>query len=124
MHEVAIVEGMMEAARREWEGAGATGRVTRLGVVVGRLSCASPDAMRFAFEAMSPGTIMEGAALDIEEVMAMRRCRECGAAGETTEIFEACPACGSVDVLVEGGRDLVLRTIEIEGEGEAAKNVK
>jgi hydrogenase nickel incorporation protein HypA/HybF len=114
MHETAIVRELISSAESEMSRAGARGRARRVEVVIGRLSGASPEAVRFAFECLSPGTRLEGSRLDIREVAPVCRCAACGAANQIDDIFAACPACGSLDVSIEGGRDLVLQSIEVE----------
>ena len=61
MHEVSIVEALIEQVGEEVERAGASGRVTRLALSIGQLSGVHSDSIRFAFELLSPGTILEGA---------------------------------------------------------------
>jgi len=114
MHEVAIVDSLIHIAEQEISRAGAKGRVLGLKLSIGRLSCASPEAVRFAFELLAVGTGLEGAELHIERPMAVCHCRQCGQRTETDEVFGACPVCGGRDVSIEGGQDLLLQSIEIE----------
>jgi len=116
MHETAIISELLEAAERESARAGAAGRVLTLKLSVGRLSTASPEALQFAFEWLSKGTWFEGARLEIARPSAVCHCRQCGARSETDDVFCPCPVCGSGDVSIEGGQDLLLTSIEIEDE--------
>lgn len=119
MHELSIVQTLIEQVEQEVDRAGARGRVTRLELIVGRLSGVNPDAMRFAFEMLAPGTIMEEAQLHVTEPGAACCCRSCGARTEIDELMLQCPECGSEEVSIEGGRDLVLQSIDVETEGAA-----
>jgi hydrogenase nickel incorporation protein HypA/HybF len=114
MHEAAIIEDLIGAVEDELDRAGLRGRVRRLEVVVGRLSGASPEALRFAFQVLAPGTKVEGARLEISEPKALCRCAHCGARSETEDILGVCPACGSGDVTIEGARELLLQSVEVE----------
>jgi Zn finger protein HypA/HybF involved in hydrogenase expression len=67
MHELSIVAGLIGQVQQELRRAGAHGRVKRLDVVIGRLSGVHCDSIRFAFELLSPGTIVEKAGLEISE---------------------------------------------------------
>jgi len=114
MHEAAIAEELISAAQAEVARSGARGRVVRLEVTVGRLSGVSPEALRFAFERLAPGTPLQGACLEIAEPKARCRCEQCGKETETDELFGGCPACGSAAAVIEGGRELLLQAIEVE----------
>jgi len=114
MHELAIVDALIDQVRSEIERAGAAGRVTRVELAVGRLSGVCVESIRFAFEMLSPGTILEKAQLAIREPPAVGRCLACGAEAEIEDLGALCPRCASPDVSIEGGQELVLETIELE----------
>ncbi len=114
MHELAIAEALIEQVGTELDRAGQNKAVKRLELAVGRLSGVHCDCLRFAFELLSPGTPVEGAELTIREPPAVARCRECGASTEIAEMVIDCPRCGSPEIVIEEGRELLLETIEIE----------
>ncbi|MHC4179125.1 MAG: hydrogenase maturation nickel metallochaperone HypA [Planctomycetota bacterium] len=114
MHELSIVEALIEQVQREVERSGQSGQVRRLELIVGRLSGVSCDSLRFAFDLLSADTIVEEATLLISERRATCRCQACNARVEIDEITVRCPACGSMQVTLEGGRELLLESIEIE----------
>jgi hydrogenase nickel incorporation protein HypA/HybF len=114
MHEFSIVEALVEQVEQELSRAGQRGRVKRLDVAVGRLSGVHCDSLRFAFELLAPGTVAEGASLEISEPLASSHCGQCGACREIEELVVSCPACGSHDIRIENGRDLMLQCIETE----------
>ncbi len=116
MHEVSIVEALIEQVEVEVSRAGASGRVTRLGLSIGRLSGVQADSIRFAFDLLSPGTLLEGARLEIEEPRAICLCAACGASTELEELWLHCPVCGSPDIRVQGGQEMLLETIDIDEE--------
>lgn len=98
MHELAIVERIVEAAVEH----AAVGRVRRLVLEIGKLSTVAPDAVRFAFDVVAEGTPMEGAELEIVEVAGRARCRSCDAALVLERPLRRC-RCGGVDLeWVEG----------------------
>lgn len=114
MHELSIVKALIEQVGSEVQRAGHTGRVSRLELTVGRLSGVNADAVRFAFELAAPGTVVEAAELCIAEPKARCACRACGESGEIDALVPECPACGSIDILIEGGHELVLETIDLD----------
>jgi hydrogenase nickel incorporation protein HypA/HybF len=114
MHELSIVEALIEQVEKEVERSGHRGRVTGLDVSIGRLSGVNPDSFRFALEMLCPGTLLETAEVRIAEPRATCRCQSCGAVAEVDEFVARCAECGSGDLLLEGGRDLWLQSIELE----------
>ncbi|HET7537535.1 MAG TPA: hydrogenase maturation nickel metallochaperone HypA [Candidatus Didemnitutus sp.] len=112
MHEVGIMESTLFTVRREAL-ARAAARVERIVIRIGVLSGVEPDALRFAFEACSPGTIAEDATLDIEIVPAVAHCPECDSdfAAGLGRICR-CPQCGGFTGDIRAGRELELRRIE------------
>lgn len=114
MHELSIVEAVIEQVQREVRRSGHKGRVTRLELVVGRLAGVNVEAIRFAFEILAPGTLLEAADVRIARPGAVCSCRACGRATEIDDLVAQCPACGSADVTFEGGRDLLLQSIDLD----------
>ncbi len=114
MHELSIVEALIEQVRRELERAGQSGRVRRLELSIGRLSGVNCDSVRFAFGLIAAGTPLEGAELAIREPKSVCCCRACEARAEIDALVAQCPQCGSAEISIEGGRDLLLQSIEIE----------
>lgn len=82
-------------------------------VRVGPLSGIVVEALRFAFEALTPGTPAAGARLDIEETQLSFHCPRCGADYATPVGSYQCPACGSADGELRGGNELQLVSIEV-----------
>ena len=120
MHEASLIAELITAAEREvnrarTEGrAPAESRVQSITVTAGRLSGASAESLKFAFEAMRAGTLLETARLEVIHPLLPGLCRACGVRSQFEEAFTACPQCGSYDIYFEGGRELLLTSIEIE----------
>ena len=114
MHELSIVEALIEQVRAELQRSGNCGPVKRLELAVGRLSGVHCEALQFAFELLAPGTAVSGAALSIRQPPAVSHCRQCGAETEIDEVVSGCPRCRSPEIVIDQGRDLMLESIEIE----------
>jgi hydrogenase nickel incorporation protein HypA/HybF len=110
MHELSIADAVVQIACRH---AGER-RVTRVELRVGHLRQVVPDALTFAFELVAQGTTVEGAELAIEQVPAGIRCRSCAAEGTLAAFPACCPECGSLDVDVTGGDELLVDSLELE----------
>lgn len=65
MHEVSIIQGLMDQVERFAAEYKMT-RVTRVVVRIGDQTSICEDSLRFAFEAISPGTLIDGAEFVIE----------------------------------------------------------
>ena len=114
MHELSIVEALIDQVGRELDRAGQQTRVLRLELSIGRLSGVNSESIRFAFGLISPGTPLEGAEVVIEEPRSICNCHACNARVEIDDLVLECPQCASHDVSIEGGRELLLQSIEIE----------
>ena len=114
MHELGIVQELIGLAEKELANAGFEGRVESITVRVGRMSGANPEALRFAFEAVAPESLLAGAELVIVEVNPVCKCSQCGAEQEISDYTFACPKCGSNNITVQGGTELNLESMEVE----------
>ena len=114
MHELSIVEALTVQVEEEVERAGEGGRVTRLSLIIGRLSGVNCDSIRFAFELLAPGTLLESAELEISEPRAECVCADCGAISQIDRFVAECPCCAGQDITIQGGTELLLETIDLE----------
>lgn len=113
MHELSIAIDMIEASEQKLHEAGGT-RITRFFVRLGALSGVVPDALCFAFEVASQGTVAEGAGLEIETVPVVVFCPECGRGWEPgSPLSMNCPTCGRASRDVRSGREFDLSALEI-----------
>ena len=109
MHEISLTSNLLESAF-----AAANGEPIRaIKIRVGPLSGVVVDALRFAFEALIPGTPAEGSRLDVEETAPSFRCPHCRADYQTPVGSYQCPSCGSADGVLLGGNEIELVSIEV-----------
>ena len=87
----------------------------RVVLEIGKLTVVLPDAVRFCFELCCEGTEAAGATLEIVEIPACARCRDCCIEIVKDQPFGMCE-CGSCDLEWLSGDELRIREIEIEGE--------
>ena len=113
MHELSLVASLFDILEEKARELGAA-RITAVTLRVGRLSGVVPDLLRSAFDAYKKGTLAEGARLEIETAPFDFRCRSCGGTSFREDPAVACVACGSKDVELVGGMDLVVERIEAE----------
>jgi hydrogenase nickel incorporation protein HypA/HybF len=111
MHELALADAVVAIAARH---AGPGRRVTRVELKVGHLRQVVPQALEFAFGLVAEGTPVAGAELRMEMVPAAGRCRTCGSQSELSGFPLLCAACGSADVEIVRGEELLVDALELE----------
>ena len=111
MHELSIADAILQIALAH---AGER-KIESIEVKVGHLRQVVPDALAFAFTLVSEGTPAEGAELQLEEVPAAGTCRACGAQTEFDGFPLACATCGSLDVELVRGEELLVDALTMEG---------
>ncbi len=116
MHELAVTQRILEIALQHAGQAGAR-RVTDLYLVVGQLATVLDDSVQFYWDAISGGTIAEGAMLHFRRVPAEMACRACGLRYALPPEGCRCPACGSEEAWLVAGEELRLEAIDVEREG-------
>lgn len=89
-------------------------RVKTVTLKIGTLSGVVPEALDFAFQVLSEGTVAEGALLVIERTPLCIECNTCGTTSTLIDPFLICPCCGSVEVEIRQGRELEIESMEIE----------
>jgi len=118
VHELSIAESVVRIAEQH-----AAGRpVAVVELKVGHLRQVVPSALAFAFELVAQGTCVEGADLVMEEIPAAGRCRGCGTESELDGFPLLCPRCGSWDLELHRGEELLVEALELENattNGEA-----
>jgi hydrogenase nickel incorporation protein HypA/HybF len=117
MHELAIATSLVEQIEKVAREQRAVS-VSRLTVAVGRLSGVDPEALQSAFPLAAEDSLAAGAGLDIEVVEARVRCRMCGRDSTPEAPFLYCAHCQSTEVEMEAGRELDIKTMEINCEME------
>jgi hydrogenase nickel incorporation protein HypA/HybF len=113
MHELSIMQSALDQVLEQARQAGAN-RVHAIRLRIGALSGVVPDALQFAFEALSDGTPAKGAKLIIEDVPARFWCATCSHEFEATQMFAECPDCHHPSGKLRGGREMELTSLEVD----------
>lgn len=118
MHELGIARDLfkivMQKAREN-----SLKTITKVRMKVGVASGIEEDLLRHSFlDHIFPGTIAQGAELELVEETVGAKCKDCGKQIDTSQEFTGhCPACGSFNIEVTKGKDVYLESIEGEEEG-------
>ncbi|MDH4061838.1 MAG: hydrogenase maturation nickel metallochaperone HypA [Aquincola sp.] len=113
MHEMSLAGGILrvveDAAAREH-----FTRVTRLSLEAGALAGVEVRALRFALEAMTPGTVLAGAQIEIDEPAGTAWCMACSRSVAIASRTDACPHCGRWQLTPTGGTELKVRELIVQ----------
>src|SRR5690348_10301247 len=128
MHEMALAEGILGVALDAADGR----NVRRIQVRAGALQQIVPDSLQFCFELAAQDTPAAEAVLELREIPVRVRCRRCGDEGEPPTQPLLCPACGTPEVEVVAGDELLVDAVELDSgwlrrpdaDGEGAASVE
>src|SRR5580693_9611973 len=118
MHELSVASAVLNTAVKHADGR----RVKHVCVHTGALRQVVPESLRFYWEIVARDTECEGATLELIEVQARLRCRDCDREWTPELPVFRCPGCGGAEVDVAAGEELLVDYIEVEEteEREAA----
>jgi hydrogenase nickel incorporation protein HypA/HybF len=108
---LAIVDEIVDRASNEH-----VERVFRVRLRVGAFTGVLPDALTFAWDAATQGTLAEGSSLDIERVPLEIFCKRCARPEEVEQIhppLPICPVCGDPSAEILRGRELLITGLEV-----------
>lgn len=108
MHEVGLVDGIVEAVQRR----AGDRPVARIRVRIGTLHRASQGPMDQALELVAAGTALEGAALELIQIPVTTTCGACARVADSHDLTPFCEGCGSSEISHAGGDELTLESIE------------
>lgn len=113
MHELSLMESALTMVLDRARETGAH-RVHAVRLRIGTLSGVVPEALAFAFEVLTPGTLADGAQLLIDPVAARFWCRDCQREFQSNDMFAECPECHLPSGELRAGREMELASMEIE----------
>jgi hydrogenase nickel incorporation protein HypA/HybF len=109
MHELSLTQSIVSAIATKLGDA----RVSCVRLEIGKLSGVVVDSIRFCFDLVTEGTTLEGARLEIIEPSGSCMCRDCSTEFTVDDPIVLCPGCGSANVEVLAGRDLLIKSVEV-----------
>lgn len=127
MHEVSVVSSLVDAVIREL-GKYKVTKVNSVTAVIGDLTNLGEEQMKFAYEIVVRGTILDGSEFIIEHEPIELECKSCGYKGPAKVLSDpdfdthsipilACPECGG-PVTVTSGQSCMVRCMDIEEEAD------
>jgi hydrogenase nickel incorporation protein HypA/HybF len=117
MHELGLLRGVVAAVERAADRAGAV-RVEAVGLRVGTLSGAVPDALLGAWPIAIANSPLRGSRLVIETVQAAVWCSVCDGEQPIDQFFAlTCPACGTPTGALVRGREFEVGYADLDRAG-------
>ncbi len=113
MHEMGIVQSILDIVEQEMASQGAT-KVSTIRVVVGEFTAVVPHSLTFCFDIITKDTPFEGVKLEIEQVLLTGRCIDCREEFVIKEYRFICPKCGSREIETIAGKELFVKEIEVQ----------
>lgn len=113
MHEFSIAVNIVDIAVDHAEKANAR-RVNEVELEIGELSGVVYEAMETAMEAAIKDTLLEGAEVKIIQIAGRGKCCQCGVEFGLTNLFDPCPECGAFNPEVLAGKELRIKSINVD----------
>lgn len=108
MHELSITQSVVNTVLERVPDT----RIASVRLEIGKLSGIVADSVRFCFDLVVAGTLLEGARLDIDEPGGRAHCADCDTEFDVDDIIMLCP-CGSANVALLTGQELRIRSVEV-----------
>jgi hydrogenase nickel incorporation protein HypA/HybF len=113
VHELSLMEDMLRIIEESVDSQ-TIGHVRIVLLEVGKLAGVEVEALRFAFDAVAQGSILEGAILEIEEPQGMGWCGECEQESPVETRYDPCPICTGIPLKITGGAQMRVKSLEVE----------
>jgi hydrogenase nickel incorporation protein HypA/HybF len=110
MHETALMRNLIRTANEALAGRDII-RVDRVLISVGKFSNVVPDALYFAFEALTQEGLLKGAKLEIETSAAVAFCEDCKNEYKAESFPLICPICQSRNFMINSGEEVYIKSI-------------
>ena len=120
MHELSIatslIDALLEIAKKQ-----SSNKVVAVQLRVGKLRLISVDQLRFSYEVLSKGTVLEGSQLTVVETPGFTRCPNCGYGREFKTADASfhfalpqmkCPKCAT-NLKIEGGDECIITKVRM-----------
>ncbi len=114
MHELGIAREMLKAALKQAEEQQAR-RITQFNIEMSATVDESEESLRFYFDMLTPGTLAEGARIEIARIPIRAKCLDCGNEFDwQVQDAIACPRCSGAHIRAERADDFKLVSIDVE----------
>ena len=113
MHEFGVMTYLLSAVEEEAQALHAT-RVLAINLVIGDRASIVGDSLAFYFDMLTPGTVVEGAQLNIRRVPTRFYCSGCANTYEPAGADFRCPDCDGIGQMTDEGSEFLIESIVIQ----------
>lgn len=113
MHEMSIAEGIIQVLEEQAKAQNYQ-RVKTVWLEIGPLAMIETDALTFCFDAVTRGSLAEGAKLNIINIEGEAFCLQCLKTVAVQKRYDACPECGSYQLQITQGDEMRIKELEVE----------
>lgn len=116
MHELSLAMGVVDFLQQLSREKGLS-RVDAVYLEVGDLAHIDPRQLRYSFKIASQGTVAEKSRIYIRRKRVILKCAKCGKENKfqlmesLSDFSLKCPFCGSPDVEIDKGKELLLKRV-------------
>lgn len=113
LHELSLTQNIVDLATEHADREEAK-KILSITLEIGALSGVVAEAVVFAFDVCSKGTLAEGADLEIRHIIGKGRCLDCHKETEIKTLTHVCPHCGSLALETVQGQEMKFTEMEID----------
>lgn len=113
MHELSIAMSIVDIVLEE-ASANHAQRISKIEIEIGSQAGVVADALAFAMDEAIKDTLLENAELVYHFIDAVSVCQECCHEFKPENLYPTCPLCSSFQTNVIHGKELKVKSIEIE----------
>jgi hydrogenase nickel incorporation protein HypA/HybF len=113
MHELSIAMSIAEIVEEESRMARAS-KVEKITIEIGTQSGVMIEALQFAMDEVIRNSSFKDAIVNYDIITATASCEECCHEFEILDFFMVCPVCNSSKTFLIKGKELKIKSIEIE----------
>jgi len=113
MHEMSLAEGVLRILEDQAKAQDFT-TVKTVWLEIGELSHVDPHAIAFCFDAVTKGTLADGAKLEIVRKPGRAWCHDCVEQVTIASLIDPCPKCGGHRTEVTDGDDMRVKELEVD----------
>jgi len=113
MHELSVAESIFRIADEKIK-AYPDKKPVKITLEIGLLSGIDFEALDFAISSVIKNTPFEATSIQIDKISPLARCNECHHEFQPDDYITPCPICGNFNVAFIKGKELLIRSIELE----------
>lgn len=121
MHELSIIQSILEATAQAVAQSGHSGSVQSVELEIGELAGIEWSTLEFLWPAAVGDTLLADAALRIRRVPGKALCSDCMISFHVQHLYEPCPGCGSHFLQITQGEELRIKSLTLADKPAPAR---